>query len=270
MMKRLSKFLIITLTVTLVLFGDHLDAFAGSVPKDMILIPEGEFKKGSSPEDIRKLKKIFGERELYKNYPFDQEIPVKVVFLKAFYIDRHEVTNEEYARFIKDTNYPAPMNWEFGKFPQGKGNFPVLYVSSTDAMKYASWAGKRLPTEDEWEKASRGTDGRVYPWGNSFDPYKSVTAESDLKFLAGALCELGTANKVELAPGDVSPFGVHDMAGNVREWTATTDSADEDNAVVKGGAWVDLSINARSAHREVLPLWSVSHIVGFRCVKDVE
>ena len=270
MSRTLFRIVVFNLVLLPCLLGKINHASAGSNPKDMVLVPEGEFVKGSTDDEVSKLKKMYGEREIYKLYPFDKEAPTKKVFLKSFYIDRHEVTNREYEKFVKEANYPPPLNWEEGTFASGKGDFPVLYVSRTDAMKYAKWAGKRLPTEDEWEKASRGTDGRVYPWGNTFDPYKSVTAESDLKFLLGALCEFGTANKIELAPGDVSPFGVHDMAGNVREWTVTLEMADSEKAVVKGGSWLDLSVNARAAHREVIPGDSVSHIIGFRCAKDVE
>ena len=235
----------------------------------MLFIPSGEFLMGSSPEEILIVKEEYGKRELYKNYPFEEELPKRKVYVASFYIDRHEVTNKEYARFIKATGFKPPQNWIDGMYGGGKGDFPVLFVSQIDAMEYARWAGKRLPTEQEWEKAARGSFGLVFPWGNKFDPYKAATADSDLRLILGALCAVNSANRVELAPGDVSPFGARDMAGNVREWTATTDPDSSSRAVVKGASWVDLSITARAAHREYVPKDSISHIIGFRCVKDV-
>ncbi len=234
----------------------------------MLFIPSGEFLMGSSPEELQVVKEKYGKRDLYKNYPFEEEQPKRKVFVASFYIDRHEVTNREYARFIKATGYMPPQNWNNGMYGGGKGDHPVLFVSQKDAMEYARWAGKRLPTEQEWEKAARGTLGLVFPWGNEFDPYKAATAESDLKLIVGALCNVYSANSVELAPGDISPYGVHDMAGNVREWTSTV-LPGTPMAVIKGGSWLDLSVNARAAHREYVPKDSISHIIGFRCAKDV-
>lgn len=235
----------------------------------MLFIPGGEFLMGSSPEEVRLVKEKYGKRDLYKNYPFEQEQPKRHVFVASYYIDRHEVTNREYARFIKATGYTPPPSWDSGMYGSGMDDHPVLFVSQKDAMEYARWAGKRLPTEAEWEKAARGSFGLVFPWGNEFDPYKAVTAESDLKLILGALCNVNSANRVELAPGDISPYGVHDMAGNVREWTAPTEPDSLSHAVVKGASWVDLAINARAAHKEYIPKGSRSHIIGFRCVKDV-
>lgn len=243
---------------------------SGDAPESMVLIPAGEFYMGSSPEEIDGMKKLFGKRDLYRNYPFGKETPKRKMYLKAYYIDRHEVTNEEYALFIKATRHKPPLYWDGGKYEPGAAKLPVLYVSLLDALAYARWTGKRLPTEAEWEKAARGTDGRVFPWGNDFNPYKAATADSDIKAIFGALCLVNSANAVELSSGDVSPFGVRDMAGNVREWTATRSGEDKSLAVVKGASWLDLHINARAAHRELIPLGSLSRIIGFRTVKDAE
>jgi formylglycine-generating enzyme required for sulfatase activity len=240
----------------------------GIAPKGMMLIPAGEFLMGSSSEEVAELKEKFGARDMYKNYPFEAEVPKKRIYVKSFYIDRHEVTNEEYIKFINAKGKRPPRHWESGAYAAGKGDHPVVFVSQTDAMEYAKWAGKRLPTEIEWEKAARSSDGRVFPWGNKFDPYKAATAESDLKLIIGALCSVNSANRVEIAPGDISPYGVRDMAGNVREWTSTVRPSSTPMALVKGGSWLDISVNARSAHREFVPSNSVSHIIGFRCVKD--
>jgi formylglycine-generating enzyme required for sulfatase activity len=239
-----------------------------SLENEMIFIPGGEFLMGSSADEIREYKEKFGKRELYSKYRFEDETPKRKVFLKPFYIERHEVTNREYLRFVKATRHYPPQIWQGGMYTGGNDDFPVLFVSYEDASAYANWAGKRLPTAEEWEKASRGTDGRVFPWGNSFDPYKTATADSDLASILGALCSFNSANRVEIAPDDVSPYGVHDMGGNVREWTSTSPSGNPSLKMLKGASWVDLHINARAAHIEYVPYNSVSHIIGFRCVKD--
>ncbi len=241
---------------------------AEKVPDGMVFIPGGEFLMGSTAEEVAKMRKKYGNRQLYADYHFSDETPKKKIYLPPFYIDRHEVTNSEYAKFLKATGYPAPPHWQGGSYPGGRGDHPVLYVSEQDAMAYARWAGKRLPTEAEWEKAARGTDGRVFPWGNKFDPFRAATAESDLQYVMDGLCNGNTANKVEGARGDISPYGVHDMAGNVREWTATTVHGTRPMVIIKGGSWVDLSINARAAYREAVPEEAKSHIIGFRCVKN--
>jgi formylglycine-generating enzyme required for sulfatase activity len=261
-MFRVSTFIRIIFALSLALPG--LAAGAEKAPGGMVFIPGGEFLMGSSAEEVARIKKKFGNKPLYANYRFGDEMPKQKVYLPPFYIDRHEVTNSEYAKFLKATAYPAPPHWRNGHYPAGKGNYPVLFVSRQDAMAYARWAGKRLPTEAEWEKAARGTDGRVFPWGNKFDPFRAATAESDLLYIEDGLCNVNTANKVEQAEGDISPYGVHGMAGNVREWTATTVRG----TIIKGGSWVDLSINATAAYREAVPGEGKSHIIGFRCVKN--
>jgi formylglycine-generating enzyme required for sulfatase activity len=158
----------------------------------MILVPAGEFLFGSDAQEK------FAESD---------ELPQRVVQLPDFYIDQFEVSNIEYKRFIDDTRYPPPPSWSDGKYAEDADFYPVFEVSWWDAMAYARWAGKRLPTEAEWEKAARGGDGRRFPWGNEFDEslanagdgYAPVTA-----YLEGA-----------------SPFGVVNMCGNVAEWTAS-------------------------------------------------
>lgn len=239
-----------------------------SVPEGMAYVPAGEFFMGSAAEEVAALKREFGGRELYRDYPFEEEQPRRPVKVRAFYIDLHEVTNGEYEAFVAQTGHAPPGHWPGGKAPSALKNHPVVYVSQEDARAYAVWRGKRLPTEEEWEKAARGLDGRVYPWGNEFDPFMSATADSDLRLIAHGLCAPGAANPVEAAAGDVSPFGARGMAGNVREWTATEPPAHAGMAVVKGASWVDLRLSARAASRAHVPKAAVSHIIGFRCVMD--
>lgn len=261
-------------TFTLLFLAFHQTAHssngAGPAPEGMVLVPAGEFLMGSTRQEIDAVKKEFGGRALYKDYNFEAEMPKRKVNLKAFYIDIYEVTNRKYAEFVKQTGHATPQSWSGGNYPADCPENPVLYVSKEDAEAYAKWAHKRLPTEEEWEKAARGTDGRVFPWGNQFDSDKSATADSNFEYIQHGFCKVDTGNKVGLATGDISPCGAHDMAGNSREWTATLDPAHKDMAVIKGASWVDLHINARAAHREYVPIEGRSHIISFRCVKDAE
>ncbi len=243
---------------------------AKPAPEGMVLVPAGEFLMGSSKQEVEAVKQEFKGRALYKDYPFEAEMPKRKVSLKAFYIDTFEVTNRKYMEFVKETGHASPQTWSNNSYPADCAENPVLFVNLGDAQAYAKWAHKRLPTEEEWEKAARGTDGRVFPWGNKFDPSMAATADSNYEFIQHAVCKVGTGNKVGLAPGDISPYGAHDMAGNSREWTSTLDSVHKDMAVIKGASWVDLNITARAAYRESVPIESRSHIISFRCVKDAE
>lgn len=262
----------VTFTALFVVFHHAAHSANGlkPAPEGMALVPAGEFLMGSTQQEVDAVKKEFSGRALYKDYPFEAETPKRKVNLKAFYIDAYEVTNRKYAEFIKKTGHIPPQNWSGVNFPADSPDNPVLFVSKDDAEAYAKWDHKRLPTEEEWEKAARGTDGRIFPWGNQFEPDKAATADSSLEFIEHGLCRVGTANRVGGAPGDVSPYGVYGMAGNVREWTSTPDPAHNDMCVVKGASWVDLHITARAAYREMVPIESRSHIISFRCVRDAE
>jgi len=237
-------------------------------PQGMVIVPEGDSWMGTSPEEAERLKGEYATHRLYSGYKFGWETPRRKIHLKTFFIDRTEVTNREYARFIKETGAKPPMHWTNGKFQKGLEDFPVLYVTQADAEAYARWAGKRLPTEEEWEKASRGPDGLVFPWGNDFSDDKAATADSDLRLIGHGLCNASSANQTGHAEGDTSPYGVMDMGGNVREWTASFDPESPAMKVVKGGSWLDLNLLARGAHREFVYKYFKSHVIGFRCVKD--
>jgi len=158
----------------------------------MVLVPAGEFKMGSGPD------------EAWVN---EDEGPQRVVNLPAFFIDQLEVTNREYKQFIDATGWPAPQSWTKNQYPENADFVPVTSVTWWDATAYARWAKKRLPTEAEWEKAARGVDGRRYPWG---DEFKAECANNDRDLLPGGTKVAGA-----------SPFGVLDMAGNAAEWTAS-------------------------------------------------
>jgi len=200
--------------------------------KEMILIPAGPFQFGPDRQ------------------PMD---------LPAFFIDRYPVTNDEYRRYVDAKLAPFPPHWRKGAPLPGAENHPVVQVTWFDAAAYAEWAGKRLPSGPEWEKAARGTDGRVYPWGDSFDPGRLNSGDR------GPMTTLPVG---QFSPLGDSPYGLADMAGNVYEWT------NDGNPVVtmglRGGSWLDGRDEARTfAVRRHTPRRK-NDFIGFRCVAPVE
>ena len=205
--------------------------------------------------------------------------PSRTVDLPAYEIDRFEVTNEEFAWFVEQTGYVtyaeenSTKNWRDAA--EGKGSHPVVYVTWDDAVAYCEWARKRLPTEAEWEKAARGEDGRAYPWGNEFIAENGNFYEGGIR---------GTTAVGSFAAG-ASPYGVEDMAGNVREWVAdfflayegAAADADpffgEENRVNRGGGWFDgedgeiVTTYNRNAGP---PGTSANDDIGFRCARDAQ
>jgi len=222
-------------------------------PRDMVYIPAGEF--------------IMGSDEAY------DERPPRRVYLDAFYIDRYPVTNREYKLFVEATGHPPPPHWAaYGNsYPPGKADHPVVGVCWFDARDYAAWVGKRLPTEAEWEKAARGTDGRRYPWGDEFDPQRCNTDISGI----GDTVPVGT-----YSPAGDSPYGVADLSGNVWEWVADwyerdyyqraparnpTGPETGTEKVLRGGAWDFGPDEARCAARGHERLGPRYALIGFRC-----
>lgn len=164
---------------------------------DWVTIPAGNFLLGSEPlQDV---------------HMFEDELPQLCLYLDTYRISRVPVTNMQYKLFIDAAEYPAPPHWDEGEYPDAQKDYPVSNISWNDATAFCEWAGVRLPTEAEWEKASRGTDGRLYPWGDT-EP-DSTRCNFDLT--------VGMAVAVGSYPNGASPYGVLDMAGNVWEWTAT-------------------------------------------------
>src|SRR5712692_4430269 len=162
----------------ILLFGPLLTA----AEPGMVFIPGGEYLRGRShklPDDNLKW------------FPtlIKDDRPVRTIYVDPFYLDEHEVTNEEYAAFVKATKHRAPYNWPKGAVPEGKGKLPVVDVSWEDAIAYAKWANRRLPTEAEWERACRGLDvGKKYPWGDR-GPTKSDARYNVLEG-PGEVCQL--------------------------------------------------------------------------------
>ena len=177
----------------------------------MVYVPAGDFLMGSSEQDLKDAKSVC------RSCRFDEETPQLKVYLDAFWIDQHEVTNAQYAQCVSAGKCREPSEKSSLRVSDYFGNkdfemYPVVYVTWEDANKYCAWTGKHLPTEAEWEKAARGTDGRIYPWGNQWDAAKANTAE--------ASPPVGDNAKVGQYPAGASPYGALDMAGNVWEWVS--------------------------------------------------
>jgi len=178
---------------------------------------------------------------------------------QGFFIDRTLVTNMEYARFVEVTGHEPPRHWNGKSPPDELCDHPVVNVSWYDAVAYAEWAGKRLPTEEEWEKAARGIDGREYPWGDWDE--RCNTREADI----GGTTPVGQYS----LDGD-SLYGCADMAGNVWEWTSSSWAPGHTDRVVRGGAYLDGQDDARCACRVNCHPHQRLKDTGFRCISPVE
>jgi len=204
--------------------------YAGRDGRPMVLVPAGEFYFG--PDRVK-------------------------LSLPDFYIDRFPVTNAEYKKFVEATGAPEPTHWRRGTWPEGKADHPVVNVTWEQAAAYAEWAGKRLPTEEEWEKAARGTDGREWPWGSTFDPSRCNTNESGI---------WDTTSVGKYSPAGDSPYGAADMAGNVWEWIGGKPSPLR--MPLRGGDWLDTKEEARTHSRRMHTPKRKNDFIGFRCAAD--
>ena len=234
-------------------------------PVPMVMIPAGEFLMGN-PEGKGRA----------------DEWPQRSVYLDAFAIDQVEVTNERYTAFVKTTGHRHPQN-PYGSGPlrsiAGIEQLPVVQITWYDAKAYCSWAKKRLPTEAEWEKAARGTDGRTFPWGDAAPTSKQANFDREWE-------DEKTLYPVGIHPHGDSPYGVKDMAGNAREWVSDwydTDyyrrapnrnpqGPDKRGVVrsIRGGSWhsplTDITASARGRGGFALQ----THGTGFRCARSLE
>ena len=177
--------------------------------------------------------------------------------LPAFYVDKYPVVNKQYEAFCRATGYRWPKYWTDVRF--NGPDQPVVGVSAADAVKYCKWVSKDLPTEEQWEKAARGTDGRLYPWGND--------APKDGVACWGRDPETGKTDPVRAHPKNVSPFGVGELAGNVWEWTSTVLEDGESFQVVKGGCFSDPAEFLRSDARLEVGPKDKFDAIGFRCIR---
>jgi serine/threonine-protein kinase len=221
---------------------------------DMIMVPAGHFWMGSRMEESKN----------------ESEKPRHRVQLATYYIDKCPVTNQAYRRFVKETGYPEPPCWADPQFNHPLQ--PVVGVSWHDAAAYAKWANKRLPSEAEWEKAARGAEGFIYPWGNQFVPGKA-----NVDFATNQTSQVGQF------PGGSSSYGCLDLIGNVWEWCedwfdekyyassppqTPTGPKKGQKKVIRGGAWDTISFNCRNAFRFFADPAVKAHNIGFRCVVD--
>jgi formylglycine-generating enzyme required for sulfatase activity len=223
---------------------------------EWVTIPAGPFDMGSADGD-------------------EDERPVRPVSLGEYRISRYPITNRQYEAYVRDAKAKSPAHWKDGKVPDGKEDHPVVHVSWNDAVAYCRWKSEqtgavyRLPTEAEWEKAARGTDGRTWPWGDQFDQAKCNTREGGR----------GETTPVTEFPEGGSPYGCYDMAGNVWEWTNSLykpypyepdDGREDPNAegrrVLRGGSWRYTAYYARSAYRLRDTPDGRDDDFGFRCV----
>lgn len=288
---------LVLLTLLLAICHSSL-AFSSERLTDMVLIPAGEFRMGS-PEGSGGL---------------PDEHPERLVFLHAFLLNQFEITNQQYAEFVHATGHRPPENnnpastiWDGAIPPHAIAQHPVVNVSWEDAVAYCRWSGKRLPTEAEWEKAARGTDGRRYPWGNDWDLAKANSASywagRTIEFQSGAdweafwikgdgarlAKEKGIRGEVLTLPvgsfpDSVSPYGIHDLAGNVAEWVQDwydpnyyrsaplNDPPGPERGAIKamrGGSWLKPAVSLRTTDRDWGIMDSRPSGTGFRCAKDV-
>jgi formylglycine-generating enzyme required for sulfatase activity len=232
----------------------------GDDGREMVLIPEGPFTMGGKEGD-------------------PDEAPEHQVYLSAYWIDKKEVTQVEYDRFVRMTKRGKPFIpvFEDDQSKLLKPELPAIGMSWADAEAYCKWADKRLPTEAEWEKAGRGEDRRRYPWGDDFGSgHANVDGDEDgFKYLA--------------PPGSFesgrSPYGLYDMTGNVAEWVADTygehyyqktsyrdpqGPEEGQHKVIRGGSWRETPYKARLSQRFQAKMWRTDSTIGIRCAKDAE
>ncbi len=250
----------------------RLKIFQDTSIGDMVLVSAGEFIMGSSPREIEMLAQIYNVDE----EKLTNEQPERIIFLKSYYIDKFEVSNAQYKKFIEVTNHEPPENWVNGSYPFAKGNHPVVGVSWDEAVAYAKWAGKRLPNEMEWEKAARGKSGREYPWEGHSTAFSFINLFSINRCNINATKKYGTVTVGKYFSGK-SQWGAYDMAGNAMEWADSVykpypgnREKDEDYLkglyVLRGGSWFTDKFYARSAARMAKKPEEKNQESGFRCV----
>jgi len=225
---------------------------------EMIVIPAGKFLMGTTEEQAEALASQYG----YHVSWLSGEVPQREVELPAFAIGKYPVTVRQFAEFCEATDYARRPQWRGQDPPANLLNHPVVGVNQADALAYCEWAGKRLPSEAEWEKAARGPEGLMFPWGNEFDP----DACNWNRNREGGGFRLAP---VDAHPKGASPYGVMDMCGNAAEWCA--DGPGPGAAFIKGGCWMtEEIINLRPAARNMSGFANnPANFYTFRCAKEV-
>ena len=228
-------------------------------PFDWVTIPAGAFVRGSdTSKDLLAV---------------DNETPQRQIYLSTYQIMRMPVTNAEYKVFVDATDHRPPHHWIGREIPKDKANHPVINVSWRDAMAFCTWAGVRLPSEAEWEKAACGTDGHIYPWGNQPPDVKRCNFNRNVR----------DTSAVGSYPAGASPYGVMDMAGNVWEWVNDWYQASYysvspgsnplgpttgESCVLRGGSWGNGDNFVRSACRGYNHPDVWFNFYSFRCVRS--
>lgn len=248
-------FVAIALAVAGAAYWSSLDKreIAGKDGAPGLLIPPGKFLMGD-----------------------DEVLPKKEIYLDGFYLDKYEVTTSQYANFLKATgSVKQPEGWEAVDLAS-QGKLPVVGVNWYEADAYCRWAGKRLPTEAEWEKAARGADERAYPWGNEKpNPSLATYGKSSDDAYKGGLSPVGSHEAGR------SQYGIHDLAGNASEWVSDwymdgyvagqtmnpTGPASGDGKVIRGGGWQDPSERLAATRRWHAGPNNRAEDIGFRCAR---
>jgi formylglycine-generating enzyme len=233
-------------------------------PVEMQKMPAGEFFMGSKQEEGR-----------------SDEQPQRKIYLDAYEIDSQEVSNKRYLKFIHETKRKEPPNpYSGGLISKEKGisGLPVVQVTWYDAVDYCRWAGKRLPSEAQWEKAARGNKGYIFPWGSELSTLKSVNFQKNWKGIQ-------TLWPVSVNAETSSPYGLRGMAGNVREWVqdwyapdyfeiapSTNPQGPKEGVlkVIKGGSWHSFKADIRSASRGKGGFALKTDGIGFRCASKIK
>lgn len=237
----------------------------------MVLIPAGQFTMGSNDGQ-------------------SAERPEHSVTLDSYFIDQYEVSLQLYGTFLQEAKHDAPSTWD-DEAALTVGDRPAVGMGWADAAAYCAWAGKRLPTEAEWEKAARGTDGRRYPWGH-MQPFVDIANYNRGVWVSEAVTLAGVAGGVEgmsvrhgLKEGGKSPYGLHHMAGNAAEWVADwygreyyskspeknpTGPVSGEKRVLRGGSWADLPVALRVSARMSAEPDFQDRTIGFRCAMNAK
>jgi formylglycine-generating enzyme required for sulfatase activity len=248
----------------------------GNLEPQLVAIPTGKFVMGTSEEEIHWLAENTDWGCSVKRDYFKDEQPQHEVMLGEYQIGRYPVTNLEYQAFVQSTGHRPPMHWKGNDAPEEISDHPVTFICYDDAIAFCEWLSKltekpyRLPTEAEWEKAARGTDGRIYPWGAEFEVKFCNTEESGIQ---------STTPVGQYSPDGDGPYGCADMSGNVWEWCSDwyvekyyQNSPVEDPMgltesawrVVRGASWFSNQRRARCAARNRFEPDNCHNHIGFR------
>lgn len=225
-----------------------------------VKVPSGPFIAGVTEQE-----KVYVEEKSpeYAEYDLGDDLPMHTVYLEQYAIAAYAVTYAQFRQFVDETNYRSYVPWAW--ITDDLLNHPVTQIRWRDAEAFCNWAGYRLPTELEWEKAARGIDGRIFPWGNRWNPEVCNTSETSRNIRT-----VKRTVPVDHFPAGTSPFGLYNMAGNVFEWTDNRNHDERNWPVLRGGGADGGWEMARCAAR--LTRYSPNtggDYFGFRCAKDL-